>query len=129
MMAVSESVLDDTSVFGSLMEEFAPGLVLLLIADAAWGISHPFSSPSAFFGAITVLCIGTVYFFFGRLSDWYSKKIFGGTLPPFAPGSMMKHIEMATSSQYPWWLLVRQALPVRNLLVDFISLIRIGHRM
>lgn len=109
MMTGSESVLDDTSLFGSLVDEqVAPIIVLLLVADAVWGISHPFSSPTALFGTITVLCIGIVYFFFRRLEDWYSKKIFGGILPPFAPGSMMKHIEMATSGQYPWWLLVRQ---------------------
>ncbi|EJK47306.1 hypothetical protein THAOC_33983 [Thalassiosira oceanica] len=27
------------------------------------------------------------------------------TLPPYAPGSMLKHIEMVTSKEYPWWLL------------------------
>lgn len=104
MSVFSESVLDDdTSVFGSFVEELAPGLVLLLIADAVWGIPK-----MGFFGTIAILCIGLVYYFFGRLNDWYSKKIFGGILPPFAPGSMMKHMEMATCGQYPWWLLVRQ---------------------
>ncbi|EJK44537.1 hypothetical protein THAOC_36914 [Thalassiosira oceanica] len=101
MSVFSESVLDDdTSVFGSFVEELAPGLVLLLIADAVWGIPK-----MGFFGTIAILCIGLVYYFFGRLNDWYSKKIFGGILPPFAPGSMMKHMEMATCGQYPWWLL------------------------
>ncbi|EJK48170.1 hypothetical protein THAOC_33061 [Thalassiosira oceanica] len=27
------------------------------------------------------------------------------TLPPYAPGSMLKHIEMITSKEYPWWIL------------------------
>ena len=30
----------------------------------------------------------------------------GETLPPYAPGSMLKHIEMITSKEYPWWILV-----------------------
>ena len=27
-------------------------------------------------------------------------------LPPYAPGSMLKHIEIVTSKEYPWWILV-----------------------
>lgn len=27
-------------------------------------------------------------------------------LPPFAPGGMIQHVKMLTSSQYPWLLLV-----------------------
>ena len=33
----------------------------------------------------------------------------GETLPPYAPGSMLKHIEMITSKEYPWWILVSRA--------------------
>lgn len=27
--------------------------------------------------------------------------------PPFAPGGVIQHVTMVTSTQYPWWLLVR----------------------
>ncbi len=30
----------------------------------------------------------------------------GVKYPPYAPGSMLKHILLSTSSEYPWWILV-----------------------
>lgn len=46
-------------------------------------------------------------------------------LPPYAPGGMIKHIQMISSSQYPWWILdvarqiqtrvFRISIPVRPL--------------
>jgi len=55
-----------------------------------------------------IILINTLLLFFGYVIlsycyrfIKYGKKIY----PPYAPGGMIKHMQMTSSSEYPWWIL------------------------
>ena len=59
--------------------------------------------------AITVALVIASMAYFGASGKLWKG---GKKQPPLAPGGMWKHTQMATSSQFPWWMLVRFMLPL-----------------
>ena len=63
------------------------------------------AATSATISIITILILFSGYIILSYCYNYFIKYNGKKQVPQYAPGSMIKHMQMASSPEYPWWIL------------------------